>query len=206
MKNRLIIIGAAGHGRVIAESAQLQGRYQFIEFLDDSYPNEKESLHWPIVGEIDDWHLFLNQADFIVAINVNKYRNAMSQAILEEGGSLATIVHPSAVVSPNAQIGNGTMICANATINIGAIIGVANIVNTGASVDHDCTLANGVHISPGSRIASQVEIAENVWVGIGATINESLAIGENTIIGGGASVIHDAKKDSLYVGVPAIKK
>lgn len=206
MKNKLIIIGASGHGRVVAECAQLQGNYPTIEFLDDKYPNDKETEHWPIVGEIGDWHQFITSADFIVAINVNKYRSAMSEAIVDEGGQLATIVHPSAVVSPNAKLGQGTVVCANATINIGATIGDNNIINTGASVDHDCLLGSGVHVSPGGRIASQVTIGTNVWIGIGATINEGLCIGANTIIGGGASVIHDAEKDSLYVGVPAIKK
>lgn len=206
MSKQLVILGGGGHGRVVAESAELSGLYDNIVFLDDKYPKETINSQWSIVGELDNWSSYIDQAEFIVAIGINKFRLAMTDVIADGGGKLATVIHPTAVVSQYASIDAGTVVCANSTINIGATIGRACIINTNASVDHDCAIADGVHVSPGSNIAGQVTIKQAVWVGIGATINECLTIGENTIIGGGASVIHDAEANSLYVGVPANKK
>ena len=132
--NRLIIIGAGGHGRVCAEIAELCG-YRDIAFLDDSL---SEKLN--IIGRSTEWEQYLEGCDFFVAIGNNAARKGFLEKIIERGGRIATLVHPGSVVSKNAIIEKGAVVMAGAVVNTDAVIGKGSIVNTGSSVDHDCKI------------------------------------------------------------------
>ena len=199
----LVIIGAGGHGRVVADCAQQLNTYQKIVFLDDSFKETKHSGEWQIVDEIKSFPNYINSSDFIVAIGNNRLRGKIFEQLNNANASIVSLIHPSAVVSPNSTIGKGVIVCANAVVNIGAQIADGCIINTGATVDHDCVLAENVHISPGVNIAGGVSIAKFSWLGIGSTVIERLTFAENTQIGAGAVVTQSTQANSLYLGVPA---
>lgn len=201
--SKLLIIGAGGHGRVIADCAQASCQFSEIAFLDDTYPERDKNLAWPIIDKSSAWKIYKEEYDFALAIGHNKSRLAMYKALQESNARMPNIVHPRAVVSKHASLGAGNVVFAGAVVNPGACIKNACIINTGATVDHDCTLHDAVHISPGVHIAGTVTVGELTWFGVGSCSVQSIEIAENTQIGAGAAVTKSTKANGLYVGVPA---
>ena len=202
----LIIIGAGGHGRVVADCATATHRYKKIIFLDDCYPERQKNLHWDIVGKIESFKQYLPSADFIVAVGNNKLRASILNTLKKFNAPIISLVHPSAIISLYTQINEGVVVFANSVINVGAVIKSGAIVNTASSIDHDCTIGECVHISPGVNIAGGVTIGPQSWIGIGASVIQSLTLAENTQIAAGAVVTKPTKAHSLYAGVPALFK
>lgn len=204
--NTLVIIGAGGHGRVVADCAEATNQYQNIVFLDDSFPERKKNLHWEIVGKTNSFINYINDTHFIVAFGDNALRSKTLNNLKKTKAIITTLIHPTACISKHTLIGNGIVVFAQAAINIGCSIGDGCIINTAATIDHDCTLQDFVHVSPGANIAGGVTIKKQSWVGIGASIIECVTIAQNTLIASGSTVISSTKENSLYTGVPAVFK
>lgn len=200
---KLIIIGAGGHGRVVADCAEQLGEYSQIVFLDDCFNENKENSEWTVIGSVKDFPQYIEQADFIVAFGNNRLRKRILMQLKKAKANIVSLIHPSAVVSPHTFIGKGVVVFANAVINIGAHVADGCIINTAATVDHDCELHLCVHISPGANIAGGVHIAQLSWVGIGSTVVEYITLADNTQVGAGAVVTQSTQANSLYLGVPA---
>lgn len=196
--NRLVIIGASGHGKVIADIAVKSG-YKDIVFLDDN-ENVKECVGFPVIGKVLDAKNMEDEK--IVAIGNAEIREKIQSQL----SNLVTLIHPSAVVSRRVKIGEGTVIMAGAVINSDVVIGKGCIINTGASVDHDCKLEDFVHVSVGAHVAGTVSIGKKTWVGAGATVSNNVSICDNCMIGAGAVVVKDLKKSGIYIGVPVREK
>lgn len=196
---KLIIIGASGHGKVVADIA-IQKGYEKIIFLDDD-ENLKSCGKYPILGKSNAVEEF--EGNVIVAIGNAKVRQRIQKDV---GNSrLATLIHPDAVISDDVEIGKGSVIMAGAVVNPGTVIGEGCIINTSSSIDHDCKIQDYVHISIGSHIAGTVEIGSYTWIGAGATVSNNVSICDNCMIGAGAVVVDDIKNTGTYVGIPARK-
>lgn len=209
MTKRLLIIGAGGHGKVAADCAELRNVYDEIAFLDSGFPNVKQVLSWSVVGDGKDIATFVAaETYFFVAVGDNQARARLITQVLAASGKLATLIHPSSVISSQVKIGEGTLVCANATINISATIGKGCIVNTAASVDHDCVIEDYVHLAPGTRLAGNIKVGEGTFVGIGSSIIPGLELGKHCLLGAGSTLLSDLPSNSVAVGSPAkvIKK
>ncbi len=203
-KNKtLIIIGAGGHGRVVADCAESTGHYHEIIFLDDCFEQRKENSCWPITGPINQWTNYRDNADFIVAIGNNTLRASIIQQLSRAQCYIATLIHPTAFVSSNSNIGQGVVIFANAVVNVGARVDQGCIINTAATIDHDCHIHAYCHISPGVNIAGGVKVGKFSWLGIGSSVIEYITIAENTQSGAGAVITCSTQSNTLYLGVPA---
>ncbi|MEJ2407232.1 MAG: acetyltransferase [Candidatus Thiodiazotropha sp.] len=204
---KLLIVGASGHGKVVADAAMASGVWKDIAFLDDRFEEMKSVLGKPVIDCVDEAEKY-RQAyiNAVVAIGDNQRRLVVQQMLEESGYELATIIHPTAVIGVDVEIGTGTVVFANAVINVGTRLGKSCIVNTSASIDHDCLLGNGVHISPGTSVAGGVVIGHRTWVGIGASVIQCCEIGEDVIIGAGAVVVNDIPQNTTAIGVPAKQK
>ncbi|CAH6784669.1 Acetyltransferase [Vibrio chagasii] len=197
------ILGASGHGKVVAEVAELNG-YQEISFFDDRWPSLTAVEHWCVSGDTNSLLANVKEYDLIiVAIGHNATRCAKQRELKLAGGKFGVIVHPSAVVSEYTKIGLGSVVMANAVINPFSHIGNSCIINTGSTIDHDCQLADGVHVSPGVNLAGGVEVGENSWVGIGSQIIQLVNVGCGVTIGAGSSVIKNVPNFQTVVGSPA---
>src|SRR5690606_23857156 len=200
---KLAILGASGHGKVVADTAECCG-WQSVEFFDDAWPSIQRNGVWPVLG--DTVAILEKLADFdgvLVAIGNNRIRYAKLLELRAMGGRLVTLIHHSVIVSRYAEIAEGTFVFAGAVINAGAVIKPGSILNTGCSVDHDCVLGNAVHISPGARLAGGVHVGDESWVGIGSSVRQLTNIGQRVVVGAGSAVVSDIPNDMVVAGVPA---
>ncbi len=201
--NKLAILGASGHGKVLAEIAELCG-WREVEFYDDAWPGQQLNGHWPIVGDTTSLLAQLLAYDgVIVGIGNNQVRHDKQQQLTAAGAPLVSLIHPQAVISRRSTIGVGGVVMAGAIVNIDTRIGDGVILNTGCSVDHDNILGDFVHLSPGVRLAGGVTVGDLSWVGIGACIRQMIQIGSRVVIGAGAVVVKPVADGITAVGVPA---
>ena len=199
---QLIIIGASGHGKVVADIARLCG-YKKIDFLDDNQ-SLKNCGTYKVIGLVKDLKKYINDMTcFFVAIGDNKIRKLIQNEIEALGGKIGTLIHPDAVIANDVEIGRGSVLMAGTVINSGAIIGNGCVINTASSVDHDCKVGEFVHIAVGAHLSGSVKIQEITWVGAGATISNNVSICGNCMIGAGAVVVEDITTVGVYIGVPA---
>lgn len=200
---RLAILGASGHGRVVADAAELAG-WREVCFFDDAVPKNKTHGPWPVLGTTDELLTQVASWDgVVVAIGNNEIRLAKMEQLQVAGAPLSSIIHPSAVVSRYVQLGKGCVVFAGACINAGAVLGDGVIINTACSIDHDCQLGAGVHVSPGAHLAGGVRVGRASWIGIGAVVRQQISIGSGVVVGAGAAVVDDLPDDLCAVGVPA---
>lgn len=191
---KLVIIGASGHGKVIADIAIKNG-YTDIIFLDDD-ENNKECAGFPVVGKVSKATEI--DGDKIVAIGNAKIRKKIQNNL----NNVVTLIHPNAIISRRVQIGTGSVVMAGAVINSDTIIGKGCIINTSSSVDHDCCVGDYVHVSVGTHVAGTVEIGNRVWIGAGSVIKNNLYVCCDCMIGAGAVVIDSITIPGTYVGCP----
>lgn len=200
MKNRLIIIGAGGHGKVIADIAMKNG-YTDICFIDDH--STGTCLDFPIIGTGKDIINFNDgKTDFIIAIGNNKIRKNIAES---NAVNWVTLVHPSAQVANFTAIGEGSVVMPGAVINVCANVGKHCIINSGAVVEHDNIIEDYVHISPNAALGGTVKIMESTHIGIGAIVKNNINISKDVIVGAGAVVVKDITANGIYIGIPARK-
>lgn len=193
---KVIVIGAGGHGRVIADIIKLSGDV-VLGFVDDKDPNDFSNI--TILGKLKDIDQYKQEASFIVGIGDNQTRRKIIESMNVDW---YTAIHPTAVIASDVEIGKCTVVMANAVINTGSKIGRGVIVNTAATVDHDCMIANYVHISPGVHLGGTVNIGPETWIGIGAIVSNNINICEGCIVGAGSLVIRDILQNGIYFGCP----
>ena len=206
MKKNVVIIGASGHARVIADIVKINGD-NIIGFLDDNAEIQGKTIFDGkiVLGDTSEESV-KKYADcyFIIGIGSHRVRKIIS----EKYSNLKwyTAIHPSSIIGSDVSIKEGTVIMAGTVINTGTVVGKHCIVNTSSSLDHDNILEDYVHISPGSHLAGTVRISEGTWICAGVTIINNITIGKNNIIGAGATVIKNIEEeDSTFVGIPVKK-
>lgn len=199
--NKLVIIGAGGHGKVIADIA-LKNGYTDICFVDDNATGE--CMGFPIVGTISNID-GLNDGitDFVIAIGGNGLRKMIAETY---DVNWVTLIHPSAHIAVDVSIDAGTVIMASAVVNPSTKIGKHCIINTGAIVEHDNVIEDYVHISPNAALGGTVRIGVRTHIGISATVKNNVAICSDCVIGAGAVVVKNAETSGTYIGVPAVQK
>ncbi|MGB4091065.1 MAG: acetyltransferase [Ruminococcus flavefaciens] len=195
---RLVIIGASGHGKVVADIAKLNG-YSDIVFLDDN-DRVKECDGYPVVG--DSSHA--PEGEVFVAVGNARIRRMLMERYADRVQPV--LIHPNAVIAEGVQIGAGTVVMVGAIVNPGALIGKGVIINTCSSVDHDCVVGDYVHVAVGAHLCGTVIIGESTWIGAGATVSNNINICGNCMVGAGTVVIEDINEKGTYVGVPARRK
>ena len=202
--NQLLIIGAGGHGKVVAETALASGEWDSIAFLDDVFPSQKSVLSWPLLGTLDDANgLIKEYPDLAVAIGRNNLRLQLINRFSSLGFNLPNIIHPTALVSPSVKLEKGIVIFPKAVINAESHLGSGCIINTSSTIDHDSVLGDGVHVCPGVNMAGEVSVGEGSLIGIGSSIIQQIQIGSNTVIGAGSVVVSDIGDNVTAFGNPA---
>lgn len=209
MVKSVIGLGAGGHAKVVMEILDCIGDYDIVGLLDPKKESwGAEILNVPVLGD-DSLLSELYDQGFRYAFiglgmigdtlpRIELYRKACYQ-----GFSVIESIHPQAVVSKSAKVGNGITIMAGAIINSSTRLGDNVIVNSGAIIEHDCDIGNHVHIATGARLAGNVYVGDGTHIGIGAVIRQCIRIGSNVLIGAGAVVVKDVPDGQMVIGNPA---
>lgn len=198
MEDALLVLGAGGHAKVVIDAARAQG-WSVYAAVDDNpnlWGHPIEGV--PVLGSLETaagW-----QGWAIIGIGDNRARYAVSQRYALRW---ATLIHPTAWLSPSAKIGEGTLVAAGVVVQPAAQIGRHAILNTACSIDHDCVVGDWVHIAPGARLAGGVQVDEGALVGIGAAVLPNIRIGAWSVVGAGAVVTCEVPPHTVVVGVPA---
>ena len=198
MSERIIVIGASGHGKVIADIVQAAGD-EVVGYLDDDL-NKQNCGMFPVLGAVCNARKYPD-CKFIIAIGNNAVRKQIAAQLTFV--SWYTAIHPSAVVSPSAVIGEGTVVMPNAVINAEAVVGQHCIINTGAIVEHENQIGNYAHISPRAALAGNVSVGEGTHIGVGVCVKNNLDVCGGCTVGAGAVVVKNIVEPGTYVGVPA---
>ncbi|MES5891530.1 NeuD/PglB/VioB family sugar acetyltransferase [Bacillus cereus group sp. RP43] len=202
MKEKLLIIGASGHGKVIADIALKMKKWKGIAFLDDN-ESEKSSMGIEIIDKSASISKYVDDYDFFVGIGNNVIREKVQRRLEAEGASIPVLIHPSAIIGEQVYLEEGTVVMAGAVINCCTKIGKGCIINTASTIDHDNIIEDYVHISPGAHLAGTVKVGSGTWLAIGSVVINNINITNECKIGAGAVVIRDIAEIGTYVGVPA---
>lgn len=199
----LAILGASGHGKVVADIALALG-WDLVVFFDDAWPSISNNGGWFVEGDAEKLLERKDQFDgVVVAIGNCRTRLKLQTRLESSGCCIATLVHPTACVSQFSSIGAGSVVMPGVVINADALIGRACVVNSGATVDHDDILADGVHVAPGANVSGDVAVGECSWIGVGAAIKQGVSIGSDVIVGAGSVVVTDISDGLTVIGNPA---
>jgi sugar O-acyltransferase (sialic acid O-acetyltransferase NeuD family) len=205
---KVVLFGAGGHGRVVADILAALAEVEVIGFLDDDPGRHGQVVGaLPVLGGTGRLAALRTSGvtGGIVTIGANRVRAQRARQLAEAGLDLIRAIHPSAVVAPGAIVGAGTVVMAGAVINTGTRVGRNVIINTGATVDHDCVVGDAVHISPGANVAGNVDVADETHLGIGCCVIPGIRIGAGSTIGAGAVVVRDVPANETWAGNPARK-
>ena len=199
---KVMIIGASGHGKVIADIVHKSGD-QVIGFLDDDL-TKKEIGKIPVLGKAEDTKRYQEDTCFIIGIGDNQIRKKIAER--NPDLNYYTAIHPTAVIGEGVRIGNGTAVMAGAVINADADIGKHCIINTSAVIEHECVIGDYSHVSPQACLCGNVHVGVECHIGAGATVINNIKVLDNVRIGAGNVVINNIFDSGDYIGVPAIKK
>lgn len=206
---KVIGLGAGGHAKVLLEILKVTQTYEVIGLLDiDSELWNRSILGVPILG--DDHllselytqgirHAFIG----LGTVGDSQPRTKLYEKVSQQGFKIIDTIHPSAIISPSVQMGEGLSIMAGTVVNSSVKLGNNVIINTGSIVEHDCIIADHVHVATSAKLAGNVRVGESTHIGIGATVLQGIEIGSNAIVGAGAVVVEDVPDQVIVVGVPA---
>lgn len=203
----VLILGAGGHGIVIADALLAAGK-TVVGFLDDDPGlSNTRRLGLPVLGGDALLARFasgsVRLANGLGSVGLPGIRRTLYETLVARGYQFETIVHPGAIVSRYAVLGKGVQVMAGAIVQAGATLAENVLVNTHASVDHGCAIGAHCHLAPGSTLSGNVTLGRNCHVGTGAVMIQGVEVGEGSVIGAGAVVVGDHGPHSTLVGVPA---
>lgn len=200
----VIVYGASGHGKVVADILFACGM-EVEGFIDDDPLKCAQLSDQKILGDATWLAAQAAHQPIAVALGIgdNFARHAVAERCVEIGACLLTAIHPTAAIAPSAKISPGVVIMAHAVVNADAVIGQGAIINTSAVVEHDCDVGTFAHLSPKVAIGGHVQVGDLSWLGIGSTVIPNIKVGTGSIIGAGATVLHDVDDWVVAVGTPA---
>ena len=201
--DKLIIIGAGGHGRVVADVVRRDGLYKEIAFLDDAIP--AVGFGYPYLGKVAEFEKYANDYDVFVAIGNNQIRRKITETVKGQGGRVVTVIASEAIVGSGVTIGVGSVILPRAVVNAGTCIGNSVIINTASVLDHDCVVGDFSHIAVGASLSGSVHIGENTWIDAGAVVKTNVRICDGCKVDVGSAVNCNLEEPGNYTGVPARK-
>lgn len=187
----MYLYGASGHAKVIIDI--LEANQIKIDGLIDDNPEVNELLGYPVFHKRNDL------SPLIISIGNNQVRKMIAEKLHVEFG---IAIHPSAIISSSAKIGEGTVVMPGCIINANAVIGRHCIINTGVTIDHECVIDDFCHIAPGVNISGCTTIGKGTWIGVGSCVIQGLSIGKNCMIGAGSVVVKNVPDNVVAFGNP----
>lgn len=204
---KVILIGARldGHAGVVLDLLISKGEYKIIGFLDNTPELKNTKISGiPVLGSSSEVKNFISKTDlFHISLGNNYAREKIANDIINNNGSLLTLIHNTAIISKNVNIGDGSFIGPGTIINYGSSIGICSIINSGAIIEHDNVINDFVHIAPGVVTGGRVSIENKSFIGLGSSIIPDIRIGKNVLVGAGSTVVKDVEDKNSVLGYAA---
>ncbi|MEW6172104.1 MAG: NeuD/PglB/VioB family sugar acetyltransferase [Bacillota bacterium] len=205
---QIVIIGAGGHAKVVADIILKIGRYQIAGHTAPGNPPPAARLKFRYLGNDNVLPSLWKQGVKLAALGVggvgdNRPRRRIYEHIHSLGFSTPPLVHPAAIVADGVLPVEGLVIAPGAVVNPRVEFGVNTIINSAAVVEHDCVLGEHVHVAPGAVLCGGVRVGSLAHVGAGAVVIQGVALGEGAVVGAGAVVLHDVEPWTVVAGNPA---
>jgi sugar O-acyltransferase (sialic acid O-acetyltransferase NeuD family) len=202
----VVVVGAGGHGKVVAEALSLMVSDEIDGFIDCNEAIQGTCvLGRPVIAG-HDW-LFREAEERLIAVALgigNEFdRQRLWRECTENGIQVLTVIHPDATIASSTVIGEGAVVLAKAVLNADSQVGRGAIINTAAVIEHDVTIGDFAHVAPNATTGGGVRIGALCHIGLGAQILPGIAIGSRTSVGAGAVVLHDLPEQVVAVGNPA---
>ncbi len=203
----ILVIGAGGHGRVVADALRAAGK-KVLGFLDSA-----RHLHGKYVGGLpvlggdeclqDHPPASVGLANGIGSTTVTAARRQVYERLTAAGFEFETVRHPAAIIAPSVVLSAGAQVMAGAVLQPGVIVGEDTIINTGALVDHDCVIGSHCHLAPGVVLSGTVRVGDGCHIGTAASVIQGITIGPDALIAAGAVVVNDVSAGTRMAGMPA---
>lgn len=206
MTERVMVLGAGGHAKVVIDVLRAAGHDVVAVFDDDPARQGQTFRDAPVMGMTDvaaSWAIAAGVGHFIVAIGQNAARLRLGQRLEAAGLRPLAAVHPSAVLAPSVVVGGGTVVMAGVCINADSRLGRHVIINTGARIDHDCLIGDGAHVAPGAVLCGNVQVGELAFLGAGTVVIPGIGLGAGAAAGAGSVVVRPVQENQKVRGVPA---
>ena len=202
MNKKVVIIGAGGHAKVIADIVRKSGD-TVVGFLDDDAKKiGKDFFGAQVLGSSAEYERYTEDCLFFLGIGNNAIRKRLAKTMKCRW---YTAIHPCSVISEGANVGEGTCVMAGAVLNADATVGAHTIINTAAVLEHDVKVGDYSHISPKGTVCGMTTIGNEVWLGAGSTVVQCLSVCDGVMLGAGATLLQSIEECGTYVGVPARK-
>ena len=202
MKERILIVGAGGHARSVADIALESEQIEIAGFIDNKPGNV---LGIPVIGNDDDLEKFYESGikSAFIAIGENKLRSSLFFKLKNIGFNFVNIISSNSHISRRAVLGTGICVMAGAAVNVNTVIEDNCIINTNCCIDHDCKIGRDCHIAPGVAMSGTVTVGDGTHIGTGSNVIDGISIGSGSYIGAGAAVVKDIPERVMAYGVPA---
>lgn len=205
---RVAILGASGFAReavAVAEALTEHGDpVEVVGFIDVTLPVGDEVAGLPILGD-ESWFAQPQARDVLAvpALGSPAIRRRSVAACVRHGGRFTTLIHPSVVIGPRVQVGDGCLMLPMSSLTADIAVGDFVSINPGCTLGHDARVDDFVNLSPGARLSGFVHIEHGADLGAGAIVLPGLRVGANAVLGAGAVAVRDVPADVTVVGVPA---
>ncbi|MBC1561542.1 acetyltransferase [Listeria booriae] len=200
---KIVIIGDGSITKMVREIINLRNEYKIVAVLDDKYKGECFFKGGVCFASIENFEFMLSDYYYFIAIGNNERRQEIFEKLAKPHEKYPNLIHPAAIISPNAVIGFGNFIMAGAIINVDASIGNQAIVNSACVIGHDAVLRDFTQVSPGTVITGYVQLGNGAYIGANATVLPDITIGKWSITGAGSTVTKDVEANAVVIGTPA---
>ncbi|NNM03670.1 MAG: acetyltransferase [Gemmatimonadetes bacterium] len=208
MKPRIVIVGGGGHAKVLCDLIACTDGFEVVGLVDPALPAGSRQFGLPVLGDDSILEEVLasgvgNATVGLGGTGNNRPRKRLFDIVESTGFSLPSLVHPSAVVSEQAELGEGAQVMAGVIVQTGSLIGKNTILNTGSCVDHDTKVGNHVHLAPAAALCGGCTVGDLAHVGAGAVVIQDIRVGSGSIVAAGATVVRDVPDGTTVAGTPA---
>ena len=201
MLGRLLILGAGGHGRAVADVAAACG-WTVAGFTDRPGADPR------VLGDDQDLPALSRSTGIDAGVigvgnSALQRRSALFDRLRESGLPIPALVHPRATLSSSARVGPGSVVFPAAVLGAGVTVAENVVIYSGVIVEHDCRIADHAYVSPGAVLSGSVVLEIGAFIGAGAVILPGVTIGKHAVVGAGAVVLTDVQTGETVAGVPA---
>lgn len=208
--SRIVIVGAGGHGAVVADAIQASRGGSLLGFIDEDAAQPKTLGIAPVLGGNRDLPLLIEELEInavVIAIGDNWLRRAVTEKIrklIPLGVAFPPVVHPAATIGSKAVLGAGSVILAGAVVGVGTVLGEGCLVNTRASLDHHGRMGNFSSLAQAVSLGGDVAVGEGSNIAIGATVTHGRIVGDWSVVAAGSVVLDDIPRGVFSSGAPAV--